>query len=472
MATKLTPDICVIGGGAGGYAVALAAAAGGVSVVLIERSAPGGGPIRHCMPMHALLSAAAHAQAMRKGARFGIANVEPEIDFHGVARHVRNATAAATPDRSAERLGALGVMVLHEQARFADRRTVLAGEYEISARRFVIATGAEPAPITIPGIETVEPLTPETHSSLTRRPGRLIIVGSGPYALAFAQAYRRLGSEVVLICEDSVLPGHEPEHAALVLDALRMEGVDIREETRAHEIARRGKTGVRINIRDRDGSQKSIDGTHLLAVPQYMPALDGLDLEKAGIAFTAAGITVDAGLRTGNKLVHAIGDVTGRGSSVQRAEQDATRVAATLLRHKDGTATPAPCPRVIFTSPQIAAVGLGEMEARQLHRQIRILRWPLSENDRARAGQTATGFIKLIAGEDGSILGVSIASEDAGELIGPWVLAIANGLSVAEMARHPTVYPSHAEIGKRAATSYFAQAARKAGLRRYIPFLR
>src|SRR5690606_19486397 len=149
------------------------------------------------------------------------------------------------------------------------------------------------------------------------------------------------------------LAREDPEHVTLVVDALLAEGVDIREHAHAYKVERRGKTGVRVHVRNEDGSEDIIDGTHLLAAPQYVPALEGLDPDKAGIRHSPDGIEVDAGLRTSNKRIYAIGDVTGKGGWVHLAEQHAHLVADALLRRKGRSTASAASPRAVFTSPQI-----------------------------------------------------------------------------------------------------------------------
>lgn len=469
MTTRLTPDICVVGGGAGGLALAAEAARGGASVVLVERDEPGGGPLRFGVALHALVAAGRHAQAMRRGARFGIADAEPEVDFRKLARHLRAAVAAAAPNRSAERLSALGVHVLREQACFADKRTVLAGENEIRARHVVIATGSAPVPPSLAGLEEVPALAPENLDSLTRRPGRLVVVGDGGgHGPAFAQAFRRLGCEVVAIEARDAFGDEDPEQAAIVRAGLRAEGVDLREHTAVMRVERRGRTGVRLRIRTQGGEEETVDGTHLLILPERAPAVEALGLDKAGIAFSSAGVTVDDRQRTTNRRVHAIGDVTGGRPGVAPAEHQATLVADALLSRKRKPGEPAAIARTLFTSPQIAAIGLGEDDAKRRHGRIRVLRWPLAENEQAQARAQTTGFIKVIADDKGRILGVSIVGEDAGEMLGAWALAMNGGLGLEDMARWMPPWPSVAEIGKRAAISYLGATTRKRGLRRLI----
>src|SRR5262245_46892469 len=175
MGKPLTPDICVIGAGSGGLSVAAAAAAFGVPVVLVEKGKMGGDCLNYgCVPSKALIAAGRHAYALRHGTQFGIGDVEPAIDFGQVNRHVHEVIAAIAPNDSAERFTALGVHVFRERARFTDPRTVVAGDVEIRARRFVIATGSSPAIPPIPGLEGVDFLTNETLFDETERPEHLI----------------------------------------------------------------------------------------------------------------------------------------------------------------------------------------------------------------------------------------------------------------------------------------------------------
>lgn len=468
MTTTLMPDICVIGGGADGFAVAAAAAAFGVPVVLVDRGGGDAGSVRSI----ALAAAARHAQAMRHGSRFGIADAEPGIDFRKVARHVGDAAASVAPDVSAERLTALGVRVLKEQARFRDRRTLVAGQHEIRARRFVVATGSLPAIPPIPGIGEVEYLTEDTVFGLTRLPRRLIVIGGGPAALALAQSHRRLGSEAVVIEEGRALAGYDPELAAVVLRRLRAEGVEIRERTTAARVERRGKTGVRVVAVGEGGAEEAVDGTHLLVAAGRRPDLDGLDLDHAGIAFSADCIAVDDRLRTANRRVYAIGGAAGAPPDSPAAEHHAGLVARAILFRRSGRAGGLVLPRSVFTDPQLVQVGLGEDEARERHGHIRILRWPYAGNGRAQAERRTEGFVKLVAGRRGRILGVGIAGADAAEQIGVWTLALSRGLRVGDLAGHAPAAPTLAEIGKRAAISYFADAARRPGMRRIVRFLR
>ena len=211
MTNVLKPDICVIGAGSGGLSVAAVAAAFGVPVVLIEKGRMGGDCLNYgCVPSKALIAVGKHADALRHGAAFGFTDADPDIDFRKVAEHIRNVIAAIAPNDSAERFTALGVHVIKAEARFKDRRTVVAGDVEIRARRFVIATGSSPVVPDIEGLDTVEFFTNETIFEQTRRPGHLIVIGGGPVGIELAQAYRRLGSEVTVVEAAAALSGDDP----------------------------------------------------------------------------------------------------------------------------------------------------------------------------------------------------------------------------------------------------------------------
>jgi pyruvate/2-oxoglutarate dehydrogenase complex dihydrolipoamide dehydrogenase (E3) component len=471
MVNVLKPDICVIGAGSGGLSVAAAAAAFGVPVVLIEKGRMGGDCLNYgCVPSKALIAAGKHADALRHGAGFGIANVEPEIDFRKVAEHVQSVIAAIAPNDSAGRFSALGVHVIKAEARFKDKRTIIAGDVEIRARRFVIATGSSPVIPPIEGLDTVDYLTNETIFEQTRRPGHLVIVGGGPVGIELAQAYRRLGSEVTVVEAATALSKEDPELAAIVLKRVRADGVTIREATRVESVERRGKVGIRVNV---DSGTRVIEATHLLIAAGRAANFAGLDLARAGIRHEPAGITVSSKLRTSNSRVYAVGDVVaGAPHFTHVASYHAGIVIRALLFRLSATENRGIIPRVTFTDPELAHVGLIEADALALKHRIRILRWPYGENDRAQAERKTEGHIKLVTDLKGGILGASIVGANAGEMISLWALALAKRMNVREIADFVAPYPTMGEIGKRAAISYFVPQAQRPRVRKLIRFLR
>ncbi|MCV0381809.1 FAD-dependent oxidoreductase [Nitratireductor sp.] len=470
--TLLTPDICVIGAGSGGLSVAAAAAAFGVPVVLIERGKMGGDCLNYgCVPSKALIAAGKQAHLMGNGAAFGIAPAEAEVNFRQVMQHVEATIAAIAPNDSVERFTALGVQVIQEEARFKDARTVTAGDYEIRARRFVIATGSSPLVPPIPGLEDVPFLTNETIFSQTRKPSHLIIIGGGPIGMELAQAHRRLGCKVTVVEALSALGKDDPELTAFALARIREEGVAVLEHTRVTQVSKRGRTGVRVQIEDADGA-RTIDGSHLLIAAGRTPNIEALDLDRAGITHDRRGITVSDKLRTKNRRVYAIGDVAGGLQFTHVAGYHASLVVRALLFRLNARENRTIIPWATYTDPEIAHVGLSEEEARKHHRRISTLRWPYSENDRAQTERKTEGLIKLVTDRKGRILGASIAGANASEMISFWALAISQKLGVRDVAGYIAPYPTMTEIGKRAAITYFTETTRKPLVRALVRFLR
>ena len=468
----LTPDICVIGGGSGGLTVAAAAAAFGVEVVLVEKGRMGGDCLNYgCVPSKALLAAGKQAEAMRHASRFGIADVEPQVNFGQVNRHVQGVIDAIAPNDSVERFTALGVRVIQAHGRFTGKRTLLAGDVEIRARRFVIATGSSPLVPPIPGLDSVGYLTNETLFEQTRKPGHLVIIGGGPIGMEMAQAHRRLGSEVTVLEAARALGKDDPELAAVVLRRLCAEGVDIREQAKVTGVEPRGKAGVRVHAATPDGDIV-VDGTHLLVAVGRAVNVDGLDLDKAGIAHDRRGIKVTDKLRTTNRRVYAVGDVAGGLQFTHVAGYHGGLVLRPLLFRLPARVNETIIPWVTYTDPELAHVGLTEDAARQKHRNISVLRWPYAENDRAQAEHRTDGLIKVVTDRRGRILGATIAGAHAGEMINLWGLAVSKGMTVRDIAGYVPPYPTMSEIGKRAAVSYYAASTRNPWVRRLIGFLR
>jgi len=472
MTRTLTPDICVIGAGSGGLSVAAAAAAFGVPVVLVEKGKMGGDCLNYgCVPSKAMIAAGKQAHAMRHGSKFGIADVEPEIDFRAVNRHIHGVIAAIAPNDSVERFTALGVHVIKAEAKFTGPRTVIAGDVEIRARRFVIATGSSALVPPIPGLDAVDYFTNETIFEQTRKPGHLIIIGGGPIGMELAQAHRRLGSQVTVLEGLKALGKDDPELAEHVLRAVRADGVAIREGARVTGVEKRGKSGVRVNVETADGAE-AIDGTHLLLAAGRAANVEGLDLDKAGVAYDRKGIKVTDKLRSTNRRVYAIGDVAGGLQFTHVAGYHAGLVLRPLLFRLSARENRTIIPWVTYTDPELAQVGMTEADALKAHKGVRILRWPYAENDRAQAERKTEGFIKLVTSARGKILGCSIVGANAGEIINIYALAVAQGLGVRDIASYVPPYPTMSEIGKRASITYFAGATRKPIVRRLIRFLR
>ena len=472
MSDVLTPDICVIGAGSAGLTVAAAAAAFGVSVVLVERAQMGGDCLNTgCVPSKALLAAARHVQTIREARDFGIVAGAPEINFAAVMAHVREVIASIEPNDSAERFTGLGVTVLRGQARFTDRQGLMVEGSEVRARRFVVATGSRAAIPPIENIDAVPYLTNETIFELRRCPGHLIIVGAGPVGLEMAQAFRRLGSEVTVLEADRALARDDPELSALLLESLRSEGIDIREGATVTRVGRRGRSGVRVTLGE--GRQAAhIDGTHLLVAAGRQPVLDNLGLKDAGVAFDKSGIKVNSRMRTRNRRIYAIGDVAGGPQFTHWAGYQAGLVVRSILFRFGGKLRRDVLPWVTFTDPELAHVGLTEAEARRRHRRIQVLRWPFSENDRAQTERSTRGVVKVIVSGTGRILGAEILGRDAGELIAPYVLAVGGRMSVKIFASGVFPYPTRSEAARRAAIAFYTPKLDSPWLKRTIRLLR
>ena len=294
MPETITPDICVIGGGPGGLSVAAAAAAFGVPTVLIERAKMGGDCLNTgCVPSKALLAVARRAEMIRGAGTFGLDVQNIGVNFGEVHNRVRAVIASVAPTDSVERFAGLGVRVIHGDATFKDRNTVTAGDIEIRARRFVIATGSAPAVPAIPGLDGGRYLTNENIFDLKERPEHLIVIGAGPVGLELAQAFRRLGSSVTVLEAARPLAEDDPECVAVVLARLEREEVVVRSGVKILGVAHTG--GIVTATIEVSGAEQSITGSHLLVAAGRRPAIDGLGLEAAGVRYDRAGIVVNRG---------------------------------------------------------------------------------------------------------------------------------------------------------------------------------
>ena len=449
---KITADICIIGAGSGGLSIAAGAAQMGARVVLVEGDKMGGDCLNAgCVPSKALLAAGKAAHAMRSGATFGIAPVDPMIDFGAVKDHVARAIAAIEPMDSQERFEGFGVRVIRAWGSFTSPRELAAGDVTIRARRFVVATGSRPFVPPIPGIETVPYLTNETIFAQRTRPDHLLILGGGPIGMEMAQAHRRLGCRVTVIEGAKPLGRDDPDCAAVVLAALAAEGVTIKS---GHAVARLRVTQTGVEAVLDDG--ETLTGTHLLVAAGRAVALDRLNLAAARVEFTRKGVTVGPNLRSTNRRIFAVGDAAGGLQFTHVAGAHAGIVIRQALFGLPAKFATNAIPWVTYTDPELAQVGLTEAEARARHgAALTVIRQDFHHNDRATAEAKAHGLLKLMVVQ-GRPVGASIVGPQAGELIGLWALAISANLKISTVAGMIAPYPTLGEISKRAAGAYFS----------------
>ena len=446
-------DLCVIGAGSAGLSVAYGASHLGRSVVLFEREEMGGDCLNTgCVPSKALIKAAKVAQTQRDSAKFGVASVEPQVDWSAVKAHIQGVIDQIAPVDSVERYEGFGVEVIKESARFEDERTVVSDTHIVRAKRFVVAAGSRAGVPPIPGLEDVPYLTNETIFTVPDFPSHLLIIGSGPIGLEMGQSFRRLGAQVTLIDIAEPLGRSDPDHAKVLIDALTAEGVDFRAPAKTKSVGQDADGSIRVAFEDAD----DLVGSHILVAVGRRPNTDGLDLEKADVKYDRRGIDTDETLRTSNPRVYAAGDIAaGRGGLTHAAGFHASAIVKNLYYMPPGLgrffakATTARMPAVIYTQPELGHIGADHTEA------ARTLHFDFAENDRSIAERDTLGGLSLYLDDRGRIIGASCVGSMAGEIINTVGLAMASGAKPSTIAGMISPYPTRTEVVKRAASSAF-----------------
>jgi pyruvate/2-oxoglutarate dehydrogenase complex dihydrolipoamide dehydrogenase (E3) component len=474
-------DVVVIGAGAAGLSATALCAGLGLKVALVERGQMGGDCLNYgCVPSKALLAAARAAAEAREAHRFGLRLPPPEIDWGAVRAHVARAIAEIAPTDSEERYRAMGVEVIRASAYFVARNAISAAGRRITFRRCVVAAGSAAVVPEIPGLAGVPYLTNETIFGLEDPPGHLIILGGGPIGLEMAQAHARLGCLVTVIEAATIAGRDDPELADGLRRALARDGVVLREGARLARVepdpAPSGPPGVAAVLED----GRRIAGTHLLLAVGRAPRLAGLDLAAAGVQAGPRGIATDRALRAlGNPRIHAVGDIAdpeglGPRAFTHVAGQHAGILARSMIFRLPFTRLDyAALPRVTYTDPELAQIGMTEAEARAAgHTELRILRWPIAENDRAIAEGREAGLVKLVATPKGRLLGAGILAPHAGEMAGLFGLMIAHRKKLSALAGMVLPYPTLAEAAKRAAGEFYAPKLLSPGVKRLVGLLK
>ena len=464
-------DLAIIGGGSGGLAVAAGAAQLGAKVVLIEKGKMGGDCLNYgCVPSKSLIAAAEAAHTIRTAIQFGIGVNDPVVDFAKVHNHVQGVIAAIAPHDSVERFEALGCAVIQAPAKFVSPTELEAAGRRITARRFVVATGSSAFVPPIPGLKDVKVYTNENIFDLTEAPGHLMVIGGGPIGIEMAQAHRRLGCQVTVIEALTILPKDDPEAVAVVRDRLLAEGVELLEGAKVASVAQAG-SAIAITI-SRNDTPQTITGTHLLVAAGRRPVVSGLGLEAAGVTVSAAGIAIDARLRSlTNKRVFAIGDVAGSYQFTHMAGYHAGIVVRNALFNIPAKVNLRAVPWVTYTDPELAHAGMTLADALKTDGAAKGTVWPLTENDRAQAERATEGFIKAVTSRRGRIIGATIVGRHAGDLILPWVMAVQKSMTMRDMAGVIAPYPTRSEISKRVAGAYYAPSLFSARTQAVVRFM-
>jgi len=453
-----TYDLAIIGGGSAGLTAASFAIQLGVRVALVEKQRIGGDCTWvGCVPSKTLLKAAKVAHEMRVAQRYGLTAVEPVVDLKSVMAHVRDVIAEVYAEETPEALRQDGIDVYLGEARFADPHTLMvrtsspqaASETTLTARNVLIATGAHPFIPPTRGLDDVDYLTYETVWDLETLPRRLLIVGGGPISCEFAQAFRRLGAEVTLLVgRGRLLPRDDPAASRVLAEVFEGEGITVMVNARA-ELVWRDRTGVHLGM----GGNSLVGDTLLLATGRR-PNVGGLDLERAGVAYSAQGIQVDDNLRASQRHIYAAGDCIGGYQFTHYAGWQAAMAVRNALLPGSSKGVTDLVPWTTFTDPEVAHVGLTESQAREKSGDdVMTCEWPMTRVDRARAEGDTAGFIKLVHKHDGSLLGATIVAGRAGEMIHEWIVALHEGIKVGDVSNAIHVYPTYSVAGMQAAAA-------------------
>jgi pyruvate/2-oxoglutarate dehydrogenase complex dihydrolipoamide dehydrogenase (E3) component len=445
-----TYNVVVIGGGTAGLVTAAGTAGLGGRVALVERARMGGECLNTgCVPSKAILSSARLAAHIRNAGTWGLEPQEPRLDVARIWARMRERRAEIAPHDSAERFEALGIDVFHGQARFTSPHEVEVDGQRLRAKNFVIATGSRPAIPPIDGLARVSFFTNENlFDELSQKPQRLTVLGGGPIGCELAQAFARLGVAVTLVEHGPRLLRREDADASeIVRQRLEAEGVRVITGGEAKVVVQHGAV-LRVWVEAEGRDREPVDCDAILVAVGRVANTDGLDLEKAEVAFTSRGVTVDEKLRTSQRHIYAAGDVTGPPHFTHLADRHARTVVRNILLpwwpvRVDASALP----WCTFTSPEVARVGLNEQDAVRAGFAYDLYKLPMSQVDRAVVESEEFGFAKvLVAKGSDRILGATIVSEHAGDLIHEIALAMTAGLGLSAIARTIHAYPTFSEI--------------------------
>jgi len=453
-------NLVVIGAGSAGLVSSYIAAAVKAKVTIIERHLMGGDCLNTgCVPSKALIKTARVLSTIRRAREYGLKSASAEFDFADVMERVQRVVKTIEPHDSAERYTGLGVECLDGEAKIVSPWEVevrlKGGETRrLTTRSIVIAAGARPFVPPIPGIDKMDCLTSDTVWGIRTLPPRLVVLGGGPIGSELTQAFARFGSKVTQVeMLERILPREDPEFSEMVAKRFRAEGVDVRTGHKAREFGLEG--GRKILVCEHKGAEVRIEFDALLCAVGRVANTKGYGLEELGIGTTKARtVETNEFLQTIYPNIYACGDVAGPYQFTHTAAHQAWYASVNALfgTFKKFRADYSVIPWATFTDPEVARVGLNELEAKERNIPYEVTVYGIDDLDRAIADEEAHGTVKVLTvpGKD-RILGVTIAGDHAGDLIAEFVAAMRHGFGLNKILGTIHIYPTLAEANKYAA---------------------
>ena len=447
-------NLVVVGAGSAGLVAALVASTARARVVLVERHKMGGDCLHTgCVPSKALIASAKTVQQLNEATNYGLRGVQGDVDFEAVMARVHRIIATIAPKDSIARYEALGVTCVQGHAEIRDPHCVSVDGVTYKTKNILIASGAEPVVLPIPGLDDDECLTSSNLWSIQELPGRLIVVGGGPIGCELAQAFNRLGSDVTLVeNEDRLLPREDEEVGTMMRDIFRREGVRVLTGYRPDRCFKK-----RLSVTGPTSAEK-LDFDRILIAVGRRPRTTGMGIEKLGIKTEAKGtLTVDRYLRTTVNSIYAAGDVVGPYQFTHMAGHQAWIATANALARPFWryALDESVVPWATYTDPEVARVGLSEERARAIGHDVVVTHYGLDDVDRAQTEGRTEGFVKLVTARGNDrLLGALVVGSEAGEIISEYVTAMSHGLGLRKILSTVHVYPTRMDAARLAAGTW------------------
>jgi dihydrolipoamide dehydrogenase len=434
-------DLTIIGGGSGGLTAARLAHALGAKVLLVDKERLGGDCLNYgCVPSKSLIHVARVVQQAKDAGKLGLVPANLGVNMAKVSDYIQRVIARVA---EGEKVYTEGVTVKFGAVSFQSPTELVLNGETFTSRNTLIATGSHPAIPDVEGLQETGYMTNEDAFDLRALPQSLIIVGGGPVGVELGQAFERLGSKVTIIQgPERILPKEDPDVSSTVAFVLQSEGIEIITGARFVKASRNGdKKVVTAKIGDR---LFNFEGDEILLAVGRRPNIEGLNLAAAGVKYDGKGIKVDEYLQTSASNIFAIGDVTGGYLFTHvAAYQAGVAVRNALVPIAKKKVDYRVVPWCTFTDPEAARVGLTPAEAEKQHRQVRVVKFPWADIDRAQTEGETVGFIKLVlAGKKDELVGAHMVGARAGELLGEIALAMQHHLTLNDILDTIHAYPT------------------------------